>query len=66
MNPIVLLAIQEAPAIIEAFKALFAKQNPGAPVPTDADVIVAFDLAVKTTLQVDEAWKQAHPVSATV
>lgn len=62
MNPQLLaLAIQETPAIIDGLKALFAKQQPGAPVPTDAEIIAAYQSAFVSSLAKDEAWLAAHP-----
>ena len=55
------LAITEAPAAIAALKALFVKQNPGAPVPTSAEVIAAHQLGVTLTLAKDAAFLAAHP-----
>lgn len=62
MNPqLVTLAIQETPAIIDGLKALFAKQQPDAPVPTDAEIIAAYQSAFVSSLAKDEAWLAAHP-----
>lgn len=55
------LALQETPAIIGGLKALFAKTNPGAPVPTDAEIIAAYQSAFVSSLAKDEAWLAAHP-----
>lgn len=54
------LAIQEAPSVINLIKGLFAKTNPGAAVPTDADVIAAFEAAFKSSLAIDEKWLIDH------
>ncbi len=61
MNPLVLLAIQEAPSIISTLKALFAKAHPGQPEPTDADVIAAYQQALASSLAKDDDWLSQHP-----
>ena len=60
MNPLVLLAIQETPAIIAALKSLFAKANPGQPEPTDADVVAAYQSALASSLAKDDDWLEVH------
>lgn len=60
-NAVVGLAIQETPAVIEAFKALFKKQNPDLPEPTDAEVITGYQSAFVSSLAKDDAWDAAHP-----
>lgn len=61
VSPLVLLAIQETPAIIATIKDLFAKQNPDAPQPTDAEVIAAYQQALQSSLDKDAAWLSQHP-----
>ena len=61
MNPLLLLAIQEAPTIIGYLKVLFAKANPGAPVPTDIEIINAYEAGFLSSVAKDEAWLSAHP-----
>jgi hypothetical protein len=61
VNPLLALAIQEAPTMISALKDLFSKQNPDAPVPTDAEVIAAYNDAFASSLAKDEQWLAAHP-----
>jgi hypothetical protein len=56
MNPLLLqLAIQETPAIIAGLKALFKKQNPDAPLVTDAQVFAALNNAYFSSLAKDDA-----------
>jgi len=63
MNPaILMLAIQETPALIAAFRKLFVKANPTLPAPTDEEVIAAFHSAFLSSLAKDAAWLAAHPV----
>lgn len=61
MNEILALAIEQAPGLIRGFKSLFAQRNPGAPEPTDAEVIAAFNSAFQSSLDKDDAWFAAHP-----
>jgi hypothetical protein len=62
MNPaLVQLILAELPAAIALFKDLFAKQNPGAPTPTDTEVAAALHEAVLTTLAKDDQWLKDHP-----
>lgn len=62
MNPaLVQIAIEEAPAIIQLLKDAFAKKNPTAPVPTDAEVIAAYESAFASSVAKDDAWLAAHP-----
>jgi hypothetical protein len=60
MNPLVMLALQETPALISAFKSLFGKQNPGAPEPTDEEVIAAYQEALQSSLDKDANWLSMH------
>ena len=62
MNPLVQLAIQETPAIIEGLRALFHTAHPDAPVPTSAEIITAYQSAFVSSLAKDDAWLAAHPV----
>lgn len=61
MSPLLTIAIQEAPAVIALLRGLFQQKNPGAPPPTDAEVIAAFEKAFKSSLAKDNAWLAAHP-----
>lgn len=61
MNPLIALAIQEAPGIIALLKDAFKRDNPDAPVPTDEEVIAAYESAFRSSLAKDEAWLAAHP-----
>ena len=62
MNPaLVQLAIQEAPTAIALIKDLFKKQNPNEPIPTDAEVIAAYQSAFASSLAKDDVWLSAHP-----
>lgn len=61
MGALVGIAIQELPAIIDSLKGLFVQQHPDAPVPTDAEVIAAYQEALASSLAKDAAWLEAHP-----
>jgi hypothetical protein len=58
---LVSLALQEAPAAISAIKALFGKQNPSEPPPSDEQVIAAYRTAFQSSLDKDEQWLASHP-----
>jgi hypothetical protein len=61
MNPLVLVAIQQTPAIIALLKDAFRKENPGAPEPTDEQVLAAWSMAFSASLLKDDNWLAAHP-----
>jgi hypothetical protein len=61
MNTLVQVAIEEAPAVIAWLRDAFAKRDPTAPVPTDAEVIAAYQSAFASSIARDEAWLAAHP-----
>lgn len=54
------LAILEAPAALDALKALFVKRNPDAPEPTSAEVIAAHQFGVAATLAKDDQFLAQH------
>lgn len=58
---IVNVAIQELPLVIELMRFLFKRAEPDAPVPTDAEIIKAYQAAMESSLAKDEAWLAAHP-----
>ena len=60
MGALVGIAIQELPAIIESLKGLFVSQHPDAPVPTDAEVISAYQEALASSLAKDANWLSVH------
>ena len=61
MNPLVLVAIQQTPAIIALLKDAFRKENPAAPEPTDEQVLAAWSMAFSASLLKDDNWLAAHP-----
>ena len=63
MNPLVLLALQELPAIIGRLRELFHRDHPGDPQPTDVEVIAAYQSAYALSLLQDEAWLRANAAS---
>jgi hypothetical protein len=58
---LVAIAIQNLPAIIDSLKGFFHQANPGAPLPTDEEVIAAYQQALASSLAKDAAWLAAHP-----
>lgn len=60
MNPLVLLLIQEAPALIEAAKGLFATVNPDVPEPTSEEVLAAFEALFHDSIAIDDFILAAH------
>jgi hypothetical protein len=64
MNPaLISVALEEAPEVIAWLREAFRKRQPGAPEPTEAEVIAAYQLAFTASLAKDEAWLTAHPGS---
>lgn len=60
MNDLIELAIRETPTIVAYLRVLFTKANADAPVPTDAELIAAYQAALASSLAQDEAWLAAH------
>lgn len=63
MNPLLGVAIQELPAIIDWLKSAFKKSHPGEIQPTDEEVIAAYLSAFGSSIAKDDLWLAAHPVS---
>lgn len=62
MNPNLLsVAIAEAPAIIGFLRVAFAKHHPDDPVPTDAEVMAAYEAAFTASIAKDDRWLATHP-----
>ena len=61
INPLLQLGIDELPTIIGYLKIAFMKRNPTATPPSDADVVIAYNLAYSSSISKDEAWLAAHP-----
>lgn len=58
---LLVLAIQQTPVVVGLLQALFKRHNVDEPVPTEAEVIAAFQSALQSSLAKDEAWLAAHP-----
>jgi hypothetical protein len=58
---ILAVVIKELPTLIGLAKLLFKRDNPEAPVPTDEEVIAAYQTALESSLAKDAAWLAAHP-----
>ena len=54
-------AIANLPAIFAWIRSAHAQAAPGAPPPTDAEVIAALQAAVASSIAKDDAWLAAHP-----
>lgn len=62
MSPQLLqLLIDQSPAIVAGIKALFKRDNPDAPEPTDQEVLDAARQVFTESLATDDAWLAAHP-----
>lgn len=64
MGSLVAVAIQNLPAIIDSLREWFHEANPGAPLPTDTEVIEAYQQALASSLAKDAAWLAAHGTGA--
>lgn len=58
---LIALAIQEVPGVIALLRGALKKTVPGAPVPTEAEVMAAFNAAFFSSLARDDQWIAAHP-----
>lgn len=56
-------AIEALPNVVSGIKAVFARTNPDAAPPSDADVIAALNGAYSRSLAKDDAWLAAHPAA---
>ena len=65
MGSLVAVALEQLPAIIASLRDVFVKRNADAPVPSDAEVIAAYQEALAASLAKDAAWLAAHPVEPT-
>lgn len=61
MNPLVAVAIQEAPVLIDLLSTLFQNKHPNEPVPTSEEVMAALEAAFASSRAKDDAWLAAHP-----
>lgn len=61
MSTLATVAIQNLPGLIGFLKAAFQRQNPSAPVPTDEEVIAAYQQALASSLAKDAFWLSQHP-----
>jgi hypothetical protein len=55
------IAIQQVPALLQFLKDIHQDKNPGAPVPSDAEVVEAYQAAFASSLAKDAAWLAQHP-----
>lgn len=49
------------PSVVALIKALFIKQNPNTPPPTDAEILLAFSTACTKSIAMDDMWLATHP-----
>jgi hypothetical protein len=61
MNPLLLVALKELPGVIGFLRDAFGEAHPGAPVPTDAEIIAAYQQALTSSLAKDDDWLETHP-----
>ena len=60
MSPLVAVLLQQMPSILAFARAAFIEQNPGAPVPTNAEVLAAYQTAITESLAEDADWLAQH------
>jgi hypothetical protein len=63
MGALVTVLIQNMPGIIDLARQLFAQNHPTEPVPTDEEVIAAYQQALASSLAKDQIWLDAHQIS---
>jgi len=61
MTPLIAVLIQNLPGLIGFAKEAFAKANPDAPIPTDAEIKAAYVAALASSLSIDSEWLASHP-----
>lgn len=62
MNPALAnIAIAELPALISYLRVLFTKRHPEDPVPTEAEILAAYQTALTSSLAKDDQWLAVHP-----
>lgn len=62
MNPQLAAVIaQELPNLINLAREAFIKANPGAPVPTEAELKAQLHAALESSLATDADWLAKHP-----
>lgn len=67
MSPALLrLAMTEVPRALDFLRETFMAQNPGAPQPTDAQIIAAYREALASSLTKDAAWLATNPAPGAV
>lgn len=57
---LVMIAVDEGPAIVQWLKDAFAKAHPGDPVPTSDEVIAAYGALFTSSLATDDQWLASH------
>lgn len=55
------VAVTVLPEILALVRSRHAAADPGAPTPTDADVLRGLETAVKDSIAKDDEWLAAHP-----
>lgn len=55
------VAIAQLPALFAWIRGAHSQADPGAPLPTDAEVIAALHAAVASSTARDDQWLAAHP-----
>lgn len=60
IGQLITIAIQETPGIIALIRDAHMRNNPDSPVPTDAEVIAAYETAFRSSLEKDARWLEDH------
>jgi hypothetical protein len=60
IDQLIAIAIKLTPQIIALIRDAQQRNNPNSPVPTDAEVIAAYEAAFRSSLDKDARWLEAH------
>jgi hypothetical protein len=60
IDQLIAVAIKLTPEIIALIREIQKQSNPDSPVPTDAEVIAAYEAAFRSSLDKDARWLSVH------